>query len=176
MKKVFVSFLAGAVLMFSAQAFGDGISFTGKKVEGETPVTINGHEVGKAVVINGKSFAPVREITGGFGGKVDSANSEVIALSSQDDSATKTSNDQINYLKKQIELQKNTVESRETEVSNLEKQVAEFKAKADAETGEVQRHRTNYAVFKKSLEDAESRLESEKSKLADLESQLAALK
>ncbi|WP_152398975.1 hypothetical protein [Paenibacillus cellulositrophicus] len=130
MKKVVIGFIAGALFMVSAQAFGDGISFIGKKVEGEAPVTINGKVVGDAIIIKGKSFAPVRDLTNGFGGKVDSASSGGIALST-DKANEKVVDDnsiQIIDLQNKIASKKADIESIKQKIEDIQKKVDERKA------------------------------------------------
>ncbi len=52
MKKYVVGFIAGAVFMLSAQAFGATSGFIGKKVDGQVTVkTTSGEVIGQAVVI-----------------------------------------------------------------------------------------------------------------------------
>jgi predicted nucleotide-binding protein len=173
MKKVIAGLIAGIVLMFSVQAFGDGISFTGKKVDGETAVTINGKEVGKAVVINGKSFAPVREITGGFGGKVESANSEVIALSTGE----QKSDDKVATLEKEIKDKEFYIGKTKEEIAGFEKQAEEYKVKVDnnKSQGVTGSAETIYETLKNSAEEQKQKLAKQEKELIDLKAQLAEL-
>ncbi|NEU27012.1 hypothetical protein G3M74_12995 [Paenibacillus polymyxa] len=63
MKKTVAGFLAGVLFTIGAGAFADAIpSMVGKKVQSETPVTVNGKEIEKAIVVDGKGYAPVRAI------------------------------------------------------------------------------------------------------------------
>lgn len=63
MKKIAAGFLAGAMLMVSAQAWGAADSLVGKKIEAEYDVNVYGKKlVDSAIIINGKSYAPVRAI------------------------------------------------------------------------------------------------------------------
>ncbi|MCM3703789.1 copper amine oxidase N-terminal domain-containing protein [Paenibacillus macerans] len=63
MKKIVAGFIAGALFMLGASSFADGISLIGKKIQSEVTVTANGSQLSdKAVVIDGKSYAPVRAI------------------------------------------------------------------------------------------------------------------
>ncbi|WP_138751849.1 hypothetical protein [Paenibacillus sinopodophylli] len=67
MKKVVIAFLAGALLMASGQALADGISKIGKKIDGEAKVVLNGKQLSNAVISEGKSYAPVRDIAEALG-------------------------------------------------------------------------------------------------------------
>ncbi|WP_051289624.1 hypothetical protein [Paenibacillus massiliensis] len=63
MKKMVVGFLAGALFMIGATTFADDIqTLVGKKIEGETAVTVDGTSIGSAIIVDGKSYAPVRSI------------------------------------------------------------------------------------------------------------------
>lgn len=178
MKKFVMGLIIGAVLMVSSQAFGAGISFVGKKVDGQTPVTINGENIGDAIVIQGKSFVPVREITQGFGGTVEQATGKGIALKMSDISAiTPTVGDSSNNseLLQQIEQQKKLIKSINAEISGLEGQLPAMKEKSDADDTTVGIERTKYEIFKNTLQQRKDKLLSEESKLSDLESQLTEL-
>jgi hypothetical protein len=63
MKKTVAGFLTGVLFTIGAGAFADAIpTMVGKKVQSETPVTVNGREIEKAIVVEGKGYAPVRAI------------------------------------------------------------------------------------------------------------------
>ncbi|KKO51157.1 hypothetical protein [Paenibacillus sp. DMB20] len=185
-KKLVAGFILGAFIMMSAQAFGDGISFIGKKVDGQTTVTINGEEIGEAVIINGKSFAPVREITEGFGGKVEQASGKGIALKMDDVSVSTTDNPNTDNtstdntklkseLEQKIDQQKKQIKSINEVIAGLEEQLVPLKEKADADKTTVGVDRTKYEIFKNVLQERKDSLPIEEKKLADLEAQLAAL-
>lgn len=62
MKKYIIGAFVGACLMFSLQVAAD--SWVGKEVQGTFPIYVNGKELDvPAVVIDGKSFLPVRKIS-----------------------------------------------------------------------------------------------------------------
>ncbi|WP_150274698.1 hypothetical protein [Paenibacillus tepidiphilus] len=63
MKKAVAGFLAGAVLMVGTQAIGASGTLVGKTIEAEYTVKVYGKKLADpAIVINGKSYAPVRAI------------------------------------------------------------------------------------------------------------------
>lgn len=70
MKKLLIGFVCGALLMFSGQALAEEISMIGKKVGSEATVVVDGVEVSNAVIIDSKSYAPVRDIVDQFDGQV----------------------------------------------------------------------------------------------------------
>ena len=78
MKKVVVSFLAGAVFATSATVFADNVkSLVGRKVQAETDVILNGQKIDTAVAIDGKSYAPVRSIAEAAGLNVSYRNGRI---------------------------------------------------------------------------------------------------
>ena len=174
MKKVVAGFIAGAVLMFSVQAFGDGISFTGKKVDGEVTVKVNDEVVGQAVIIEGKSFAPVREITEKLGGKVADVSGGVISLNSEKKSDLNINDPavKITRLKEDINKQQVIVDRISGIVDELQKKVDDYISRGyDPMTKQIELN-----LMKDSLTRETSKLESLKSQLADLEAQQAASK
>jgi peptidoglycan hydrolase CwlO-like protein len=181
MKKFISGVVVGALLMVSTQAFGANINFIGKKVAGETVVTINEQEVGKAIVIDGKSFAPVREITEGFGGKVDKANSEVIALTTEQTNTTTTPSNtpsvDVTNLEKAINKKKEEVADTKHKITVTSEKVEHYTGLISSAKNDVyrQNYQNSYDAFKKSLDQLEVALKDQETELADLESQLAEL-
>lgn len=70
MKRVIVAFVAGALVVASGQAFADSISKIGKKVDSEATVVFNGESIGTAVILEGKSYAPLRDVANSIGAKI----------------------------------------------------------------------------------------------------------
>ncbi|ASA21911.1 hypothetical protein [Paenibacillus donghaensis] len=63
MKKIVAGFVAAVLLLISAEALGSSVSLIGKKIQAEFIVTIYGKKLADpAIVIDGKSYAPVRAI------------------------------------------------------------------------------------------------------------------
>ncbi|OKP99097.1 hypothetical protein [Paenibacillus sp. P46E] len=80
MKKLAAGFLAGAVLMISTQAIGASTSLVGKTIQAEYTVNVYGKKLAdKAIVIDGKSYAPVRAI-GELAGYKVSLSGKTISL------------------------------------------------------------------------------------------------
>lgn len=67
MKKIVIAFVAGALLMASGQVVADSVSKIGKKIDGEAKVILNGKQLSNAVISEGKSYAPVRDIAEALG-------------------------------------------------------------------------------------------------------------
>ncbi|MDP9676289.1 hypothetical protein J2W97_002284 [Paenibacillus jamilae] len=79
MKKIVAGFLAGALFTIGATSFADEIqSLVGKKIQGETSVSVNGKSIDKAIVVEGKSYAPVRSISEAAGMKVQYGNEGIV--------------------------------------------------------------------------------------------------
>mgnify|MGYP001316307642 CR=1 FL=1 len=78
MKKVVVSFLAGAVFATSATVFADNVkSLVGRKVQAKADVMLNGQKIDTAIAIDGKSYAPVRSIAEAAGLNVSYRNGRI---------------------------------------------------------------------------------------------------
>ncbi|MEK4059732.1 MULTISPECIES: hypothetical protein [Paenibacillus] len=93
MKKIAAGFLAGAILMVSAQALGATSSLVGKKIQAEYTVNVYGKKlVDPAIIIDGKSYAPVRAI-GELAGYKVSISGKNINLDEKDSGAGALAND-----------------------------------------------------------------------------------
>lgn len=80
MKKIAAGVIAGAILMVGAQALGASSSLVGKAIQAEYTVKVYGKKLADpAIVIDGKSYAPVRAIGELAGFKV-SVNGKTISL------------------------------------------------------------------------------------------------
>lgn len=82
MKKVVAAFIAGVLLTFSAQAFGTSSNLVGLKVSNTANVSLDGKSIGQAVVIEGKSYIPVRDAASGLNLNITKASGGVINLES----------------------------------------------------------------------------------------------
>ncbi|WP_342436425.1 hypothetical protein NSS79_24075 [Paenibacillus sp. FSL L8-0436] len=93
MKKIAAGFLAGAILMVSAQVLGATSSLVGKKIQAEYTVNVYGKKlVDPAIIIDGKSYAPVRAI-GELAGYKVSISGKNINLDEKDSGAGALAND-----------------------------------------------------------------------------------
>lgn len=194
MKKVVAGFIAGAVMMVSLQAFGAGVNLIGKKIDGQADLKINGEVVGQTIIVQGKSYAPVREITDGVGGTVTynkSGGAVEMELSNDPEAiaSTTTSNpsngvsslekqNQIAFVKDKIKFKISKIEETEKSIERLNGIIAEYQSKIDKlnpDSVSATSLKTNKNVHELSLDEAQKTLERQKLELADLESQLAAL-
>ncbi|WP_151737646.1 hypothetical protein [Paenibacillus tengchongensis] len=95
MKKVAAAFLAGAVLMVGTQAIGASGTLVGKTIEAEYTVKVYGKKLADpAIVINGKSYAPVRAI-GELAGYKVSVSGKTISLDEKRTTAAAQENEDI---------------------------------------------------------------------------------
>jgi len=113
MKKAVASFVAGVLLTIGATTFADGIeSLIGKRVEGETVVTVDGASIGSAIIVDGKSYAPVRSIAEasglsvGYGGAgiALNTNKEVVTEVQTSTIVEPTNDDNTNIKKNNMSL------------------------------------------------------------------------
>jgi len=75
---IFLGAAIGVALTLSASAAADGISnLIGKKVQSEATVTLDGKKIDTAIVIDNKSYAPIRSISEASGKKVSYEGGEV---------------------------------------------------------------------------------------------------
>lgn len=163
--------------MLSATAFGDSISFKGLKIEGQTKVTINDKTIGEAIIVKGKSFVPVREITEGFGGRVEKASGKGIALTTDQTNKIPTSSSDISNLDEAIKTQKEEIADIKHKIKITSEKVEQFSDLISSTNSENSRKRyqLNYEAFKKALDQLEADLVDQESKLAEMEKQLAIL-
>ncbi|WP_338841992.1 hypothetical protein [Paenibacillus glucanolyticus] len=178
MKKVFVGILIGLLLTVSTTALASGVNnLIGKKVDGVKNVTLNGETIGQAVIIQGKSYLPVREVANGYGSAIELEKSGEISLSSPVDNNSSSATSDVDAINKKIQDKKYEIDRTKSEIAGLEKQAAELKERVDrnAEQGVIGVADNNYAVINNALNKAKDKLSVQEQELADLEAQLAAL-
>src|SRR5690606_38206818 len=71
MRKVLFGFILCLSLFFSAQIFADSISKIGKKVDSEASIYLDEKQVSNAIIVDGTSYVPVREISELLGVEVE---------------------------------------------------------------------------------------------------------
>ncbi|WP_134904481.1 hypothetical protein [Paenibacillus polymyxa] len=180
MKKYVAGFLAGALFTIGATSFADEIqSLVGKKIQGETAVSVNGKSIDKAIVVEGKSYAPVRSIGEAAGMKVQFGK-EGIALSDEptkeikpdpvttepisETKETKTINEEVpvklDQLNASIEEKKEQIKSLEKGISSQQLLISQGK---DVESNKV--FLEGYEKSKKQAEESLANLEKQKAEL-----------
>lgn len=89
MKKIIVSFLLGAALTVSSSAFASSNSLIGKQIQNIFSVVLDGKKLENgAIIIDGTSYLPVREIAEKLNLDVDFSSEEGIRLTSKKDIQT----------------------------------------------------------------------------------------
>lgn len=79
MRKYVIGAIAGAVLSLSATAFAAEVStMIGKKVQGEVQIVQDGKKIDSAIIVDGKSYAPVRSIMQSAGYNVEFGGSQIM--------------------------------------------------------------------------------------------------
>lgn len=71
MRKFVIGLLVGAALMFSIQSVAATSTLVGSKVTKVMEVSLDGNQIGKAPVINGTGYLPIRTMSNGLGVTVD---------------------------------------------------------------------------------------------------------
>lgn len=175
MKKVLLGFIVGVIFATAGTSFADQLSNIGKKVEGEAKVMMNGNEVSDAVIIDSKSYAPVRDIAESFGADVG-YDQGVITIDTLNKEKT---SDEIANINAEIK-------GREGLRFNIEKKMAEIQKEIDNMTSEdgllsriehLQEAEPNRSEnIRKDREDKiaylKSSIDEKKEKLVDLQAQV----
>lgn len=86
MKQFIVGLTCGAILMATGSAFAAG-GLVGKEVQKEVSVQLNGAEVSSGVIIDGSTYAPVRNISEAVGLDV-SYTQGVVTLTSEEETGS----------------------------------------------------------------------------------------
>ncbi|MGR6546263.1 hypothetical protein [Paenibacillus tundrae] len=163
MKKYVAGFLAGAVFVLSASAFADDIkSLVGKKIQGEAVVELKGQALDTAIIVDGKSYAPVRSIGEAAGYEVSMQDKKII----MDKKPVVSGRDAISKdpvkLKEIIESHKESIAREEARLESYNKIIEQRPNEAEA--------------YQPAIEHAKSNIQMYKEWIAEREAQLAALK
>lgn len=67
MRKYIIGFIAGILVATAGVAAADTVSMIGKKIQSEAVVTLDGEEIGTALIVNGTSYPPLRVIAESVG-------------------------------------------------------------------------------------------------------------
>ncbi|MEK5479888.1 hypothetical protein NYE70_23605 [Paenibacillus sp. FSL R5-0407] len=168
MKKFVVGVFVGAMLMMSTQAFGASINYIGKKVSGETPVKVNGETAGNAIIVDNKSFIPVRDISDKIGADISFEKGGVISLTTSSQTPEESTVN-TEAIKKQQEL----IDETKKKIDATAEKVSHYEALVKSATNDIykQNYQNNYDAFKKSLDQLNSVLKEQEDQLDLLEGQ-----
>ncbi|MBW7475956.1 hypothetical protein K0T92_14515 [Paenibacillus oenotherae] len=103
MRKYIVGFLVGLLAASAMPAYGAVQSLIGKKVGGELSISYNGEQIGKGIIVDGRSYLPVRDTANALGLNLNVGKEGVqlsVPVDPLDQIASK--NEEINGLKSQI--------------------------------------------------------------------------
>lgn len=173
MKRIVGILIVLSLLLVGGQAFGAGTSLIGKKVSKEMTISLNGVEVGKVIVVEGRSYAPVRDFANAL--ELDiSATKEKVDLSGEVSTGADTREIDHKIILKQGEIIEVTdiISNAESKQPELEQRIIDEVGKTDyiIESPTVSLEKNKAAVTKFKL-----KLETLRTELADLEAQKSAL-
>lgn len=166
--------VVGLVLSFTASVYADDIkSLVGSSIQGEAPVIADGKNVGNAIIVDGKSYAPVRSISEAAGFDVKMENKQIIMTQKSIGGATVPEMPEVPVKKpnvrtvEQIDLQIYDIQTRisayKAGIADTEKLIAKYPDLQDIETQKQQ------------LQQFKDGLAAEEQKLATLEQEKSAL-
>lgn len=173
MKKFVAGLIVGAFLIFSFQVAAESISKVGKRIDSEIKVELNGAPVGQAIVTEGKSYAPVRDIANAIGAKIK-VSKEVIQLD------IPLSDDFLTEKIRSLEAEENYIQVRIENLSNsiirgnqiLAEEEARLSEARESSKAAIQERINNLKSGRKKSEDEITQLQT---RLAEIEQELAAL-
>ncbi|WP_339259604.1 hypothetical protein MKZ12_07325 [Paenibacillus sp. FSL R5-0713] len=170
MKKYVAGFLAGALFTLAGAAFADDIqSLIGKKIQGEAVVELNGQALDTAIIVDGKSYAPVRVIGEAAGYDVSMQNKKIILDEKTSSSPTVTIPGKGQNVEEQTAKLNDRIKNVKEVISGIDIKINAIK-EIMAAPEYVERDESSLLKF---YEDSKNR---EQSLLSELESQLATLK
>lgn len=134
MKKFVSGVIVGVLIMVTPQVYGAASSMIGKKIDKELSVKMDGKQVGTAVVTNGKSYLPVRDLADEMGLKIEVSKQEITLSSTKNQSEVKESEKQV-------------------EIKQLKEEKEQITKKLEQYNGHVGHVTESYHKMKKAHED-----------------------
>lgn len=116
MRKYLIGFLAGILIAISGVAAADTVSMIGKKIQSEAIVTLDGEEIGTALIVDGTSYPPLRTVAEAVGVGVGWEKG-VVKLETQTESRSAS------YWEGQLEVLNNFLNATNNEISRVEKKI-----------------------------------------------------
>ncbi|WP_339197904.1 hypothetical protein MKY95_07665 [Paenibacillus sp. FSL P4-0176] len=170
MKKYVAGFLAGALFTLAGAAFADDIqSLIGKKIQGEAVVELNGQALDTAIIVDGKSYAPVRVIGEAAGYDVSMQNKKIILDEKVSNTPTATSPGE----ETNLEFLKTKLNER---IVDIKKRIADTKKLIEVSESVINDPTKDSAGEENFLKMRQATLAEQEATLANLEAELAALK
>jgi hypothetical protein len=186
MKKFIFGVLVGGLIMSAIPAYGAVTSLIGENVDGQSTVTFNGKEVGTAIIVESKSYIPVRDIAEAIGlnvepkaGRIDLSNlssadaAEHVRIELETIRKDKTSiESQITKIQQTIKYQEETALPKAIERAGI---IASQSVRTDAEKAYAQKQvdelRQSIADNKQKLADLQAKLDTINARITELEAQ-----
>jgi hypothetical protein len=174
MRKYLVGFIAGLLFMAALPVYGAVTSMIGKKVSNEITVTLNNGDVGKAIVVDGRSYLPVRDLSNALKLKLNVTKEEISLVSQL--IITPDNTDQVSVINEKINsltLQKNIAVKKRDQINDgfpgLEKQFEGAKQMLDSTTDTTT---FRYNQILESVEQLKKMIADTEQELVDLEAQI----
>jgi hypothetical protein len=176
MRKYIIGTLFGLFLATAAGANAQEVTkLIDSVVQGVFPVTVEGNSVGDAIVVNDKTYLPVREFGEAVGYKVTFTEDREVVLTKteeskpnvpittpiQNDIPQKTLDEQITELNEKLKSEKSNLESNKLFKQQYENLLTIPNAKKES--------------IQKSIDDANQKIADSEKRIADYEAQIAAL-
>ncbi|MHA7963516.1 hypothetical protein ACX93W_05165 [Paenibacillus sp. CAU 1782] len=181
MKKYVIGFIIGALLMFSGQALANTVSRIGLKVGAEATVILNGNQLPDAIIVDSKSYAPVKDIADAFGADVKyepASKGKKAVITMVGDVKQYPSDLQILILQKEKEELVNDLTLNHNSVENANKYLTEAKQKYENTSLEWERsmYEQDIETYTKMKNESETRLKEINKRLAEINTELESLK
>ena len=116
MRKYIIGFIAGILIATAGVAAADTVSMVGKKIQSEAVVTLDGKEIGTAIITDGTSYAPLRVVGEAVGVGVGWEKG-VVKLETQTEARSAS------YWEGQLEVLNNFLNATNNEISRVEKKI-----------------------------------------------------
>lgn len=159
MKKYIAGFLAGAVFVLSASAFADDIqSLVGKKIQGEAVVELKGKPLDTAIIVDGKSYAPVKSIGEAAGYEVSMKDKKIIMDKKPVVSGREAITKDPDKLKELIASHKESIAREEARLESYKRIIEQRPSEASAYQASIDHANSNIAMYNEWIAERESQL------------------
>jgi len=182
MRKYLIGFLAGILVATAGVAAADTISLVGKKIQSEAIVTLDGEEIGKAIITDGTSFAPLRIVAEAVGVGVEWEKG-VVKMETQANSpkTEKQLQTTLESLERQLESANKIKGVYESVVQNSHERIDKWKntlsnLATDASEQVILDYTNRVADAEASLNEAELQLAAQQAKVAEIEQEIIYVK
>lgn len=120
MKKYLIGAIAGFMLSLGVSAHAEVSNLVDRVVQGMFPVTIDGNSVGNAIVVDDKTYLPVREFGEATGYKVTFSEDRAVILTKNDTAATTPSPTPVSSAKPSVTPAPTPVVTKQDKIRDLQ--------------------------------------------------------